>query len=81
MQMPVDNPSQEPVRAYSDEIRALTSMTGFPESEVRSVFETEFSRLSSGAIVDSYLIARTLSNVMAVLRRRSLAPNGGERSR
>jgi hypothetical protein len=39
--MPSGEPSQESRGTYVDEIRKLTSMTGFPESEVRSVFETE----------------------------------------
>jgi hypothetical protein len=79
--MPVDEPSQALPATYKAEIRRLTSMTGFPESEVRSVFETEFSRLSSGATVDRYLTVRTISNVLAILRGRSLARNGSQLSR
>ena len=74
--MPAHEPSQRSRGTYVDEIRRLTSMTGFPESEVRSVFETEFSRLSSGATVDRYLTVRTISNVLAILRGRYLARHG-----
>ena len=69
-------PSQRSRGKYVDEIRRLTLMTGFAESEVRSVFETEFSRLSSGATVDTYLTVRTMSNVLAILRGRYLARHG-----
>ena len=76
--MPAHEPSQRSRGTYVDEIRKLTSMTGFPESEVRSVFETEFSRLSSGATVDRYLTVRTMSNVLVILRGRYLARHGRE---
>lgn len=79
--MPLDESSQEPPVAYLAEIRRLTSMTGFPESEVRSVFEREFSRLSCGATVDRYLTVRTIANVLAILRGRCLARNGSDLSR
>lgn len=79
--MPSDKSVQEPGGTYLDEIRTLTSMTGFPESEVRSVFEKEFARLSSGATVDTYLTVRTISNVLTILRGRSHARHDSELSR
>ncbi len=57
---------------HEREIHALTSMTGFPLSEVRSVFEREFARLSSSATVDAFLTVRTISNVLTILRGRCL---------
>jgi hypothetical protein len=74
--MPDHGPLQRSPGTHMAEIRRLTSMTGFPESEVRSVFETEFSRLSSGATVDRYLAVRTMSNALAILRGRYLARHG-----
>ncbi len=58
--------------AHEGEIRALTSMTGFPLSEVRSVFEKEFARLASDATVGTFLTVRTVSNVLTILRGRCL---------
>ncbi len=58
---------------HESEIRALTSMTGFPENEVRSLFEEEFARLASGATVATFLTVRTVSNVLTILRGRCLS--------
>jgi hypothetical protein len=58
--------------AHQREILALTSMTGFPENEVRSLFEGEFARLADGATVGAFLTVRTVSNVLAILRGRCL---------
>jgi len=56
--------------AHEREISALTSMTGFPENEVRTLFEGEFARLADGATVGTFLIVRTVSNVLTILRGR-----------
>ena len=61
-----------PTAAHEREIRALTSMTGFPENEVRSLFEEEFARLSGGATVGAFLTVRTVSIVLTILRGRCL---------
>ncbi|MEJ0037719.1 MAG: hypothetical protein WDO68_16865 [Gammaproteobacteria bacterium] len=59
---------------HEREIDALTSMTGFPEHEVRSLFEGEFARLASGATVGTFLTVRTVSNVLTILRGRCQPP-------
>lgn len=63
--------SQAAAGLYADEIRTLTSMTGFPECEVRPLFEKEFARLSAGATIATYLTVRTMTNVLSILRSRS----------
>lgn len=55
---------------HEREISALTSMTGVPAEEVRALFEGEFARLASGATVNTFLKARTVSNVLTILRGR-----------
>jgi hypothetical protein len=57
-------------QSHASLIHALTSMTGVPESEVRSMFDKELVRLSTGATVDTYLTVRTMSNVLRMLRSR-----------
>lgn len=51
-------------------IGALTQRTGAPLAEVRALFAEEFARLAQGATVRRYLVTRTASNVLAVLRER-----------
>ena len=75
--MSADRSSAELADSHAKDIGALASMTGLPESEVRSVFDTEFARLSSGATVGTYLVVRTLSNVLTILRGRRRLRNGG----
>lgn len=66
---------------YANEIRTIASMTGFPESEVRPLFEKEISRLSPGATIAKYLTVRTMTNVLSILRSRYQSGTGGELGR
>jgi len=69
---PPPTPPDERVRAHECEILALASLTGFPEAEVRSLFEGEFARLACDGTADAFLTVRTGSNVLTILRGRSL---------
>jgi hypothetical protein len=51
-------------------INALTERTGAPRAEVGALFATEFARLAQRATVRSYLVTRTVSNVLAALRQK-----------
>ena len=70
LSMSADTTLQAAGGLYANEIRTLTAMTGFPESEVRPLFEKEISRLSTGATVARYLAVRTMTNVLSILRSR-----------
>jgi hypothetical protein len=50
-------------------VSALSHRTGAPLAEVRALFGRELARLAQGATVRSYLVTRTASNVLAMLRR------------
>ena len=57
--------------AHEREIRALTLGNSAPETEVRTLFASEFARLEMGAKVGAYLTVLTTANVRGMLRRKA----------
>jgi hypothetical protein len=61
-------PDSKEAAQHERAITALTERTGVPRAEVGALFVKEFGRLARGATVRSYLVTRTVSNVLAALR-------------
>jgi hypothetical protein len=57
--------------AHDREIRSLSDRAGAAETEVRTLFVSEFARLKMGATVGAYLTVLTTSNVRGMLRRKA----------
>jgi hypothetical protein len=57
--------------AHEREIRFLSDRVGATETEVRTLFVSEFARLEMGARVSSYLTVLTTSSVRGMLRRKA----------